>query len=274
MQARSKERLRWISTSHAAPAGTNRRTFCNIAATIVAEAALAPSSTAAQRHSPGIKAVAFDAFAIFDSRSVFSVAEELFPGHGTELSRQWRTQQFEYTWLRNSMRRYTDFWQVTQDALNHAAKQTKVDLGPEQTRQLMSAYLKMKPWDDVARVLETLRRRGLRLALLANLTPAMLQSCVAASGLETLFEFQLSTDRVKVFKPDPATYRMAIEAFRLEKREISFVAFGGWDAAGAKAFGYPTYWVNREDGPAEQLGVTADATHRALTFLPNFLNAL
>jgi 2-haloacid dehalogenase len=201
-------------------------------------------------------------------RPVFRLAEELFPGRGEELSNQWRTRQFEYTWLRNSMRLYTDFWKVTQDALSYAAQQSKLELTAEKSSQLMSAYLRMKPWSDVVAALETLRKRGLRLALLSNLTPTMMRSCVTASGLQGMFEFELSTDSVRAFKPDPAAYAMGTEAFHLEKHEILFVAFGGWDAVGAKAFGYTTYWVNREARPAEQLGITADEAHRDLVSLP------
>jgi 2-haloacid dehalogenase len=218
--------------------------------------------------------VAFDAFAIFDPRSVFRLAEELFPGRGEELSNQWRTRQFEYTWLRNSMRLYMDFWQVTQDALSYAAQQSKLELTAEKSSQLMSAFLRMKPWSDVVAAIETLRKRGLRLALLSNLTPVMMRSCIAASGLQGMFEFELSTDSVRAFKPDPAAYAMGTEAFHLEKHEILFVAFGGWDAVGAKAFGYTTYWVNREARPAERLGITADEAHRDLLSLPNFLDVL
>jgi len=45
---------------------------------------------------------------------------------------------------------------------------------------------------------------------------------------------------------------------QLSREEILFVAFGGWDAAGAKSFGYPTYWANRMTAPAEQLGAIPD----------------
>jgi 2-haloacid dehalogenase len=240
----------------------------------MAAASLLTSEVAAAQSRSAIEAVAFDAFAIFDPRSVFRLAEELFPGRGAQLSDEWRTRQFEYTWLHNSMHRYTDFWQVTQDALAYAARQTKVNLSPAQNSQLMSAFLQLKPWPDVAAALETLRKRGLRLAILSNMTSAMMQGCVKASSFETMFEFQLSTDRVKAFKPDPDSYNMALEAFHLQKRQIAFVAFGGWDAAGAKAFGYPTYWVNRLDVPAEELGVSADASGHDLSALPSFLDSL
>jgi 2-haloacid dehalogenase len=251
-------------------ARANRRQFLGAAASAFAGATAQGLPSAA----PTIKAVAFDAFAIFDPRSVFRLAEELFPGRGEELSNQWRTRQFEYTWLRNSMRLYMDFWQVTQDALSYAAQQSKLELTAEKSSQLMSAFLRMKPWSDVVAAIETLRKRGLRLALLSNLTPVMMRSCIAASGLQGMFEFELSTDSVRAFKPDPAAYAMGTEAFHLEKHEILFVAFGGWDAVGAKAFGYTTYWVNREARPAERLGITADEAHRDLLSLPNFLDVL
>ena len=57
----------------------------------------------------------------------------------------------------------------------------------------------------------------------------------------------------------------------MERNEIAFVAFGGWDAAGAKAFGYPTYWVNRQALPAEELGVRPDATGGNLQGLEEFV---
>jgi 2-haloacid dehalogenase len=255
-------------------AGTSRRHFLGAAAAVVSATALDAGPLTAQVLSHAIKAVAFDAFAIFDARPVFRLVEEIFPGRGTELSNQWRTRQFEYTWLRNSMRQYTDFWHVTEDALNYAAKQSGVKLNPEQSMRLMSAYLQLKAWPDVAAVVQILQKQGLRLALLTNWTPAMMEACLNGSGLEAMFELQLSTDRVNVFKPDPAAYQMGLDAFHLQKQEIAFVAFGGWDAVGAKAFGYPTYWVNRSSVPAEELGVSADATDQDLSHLPSFIDSL
>jgi 2-haloacid dehalogenase len=63
---------------------------------------------------------------------------------------------------------------------------------------------------------------------------------------------------------------MSPDAFHLQKQEIAFVACGGWDAAGAKIFGYPTYWVNRLHEPPEDLGVSADAACQDLSRFPSF----
>jgi 2-haloacid dehalogenase len=51
-----------------------------------------------------------------------------------------------------------------------------------------------------------------------------------------------------------------------------FVAFAGWDAAGARSFGYPTFWVNRLGFPPEQLGVLPDATGPDLNALLAFVD--
>ena len=70
-----------------------------------------------------IKAIAFDAFVIFDPRPLVGLAEQLFPGKGEDLGDQWRTRQFEYTWLRVTSKRYVDFWQVTEEALDLQPRQ-------------------------------------------------------------------------------------------------------------------------------------------------------
>jgi len=49
------------------------------------------------------------------------------------------------------------------------------------------------------------------------------------------------------------------------REEIAFAAFGGWDAAGAKSFGYPTFWLNRLGVPAEELSPGPDAVGSTLT---------
>jgi 2-haloacid dehalogenase len=88
-----------------------------------------------------------------------------------------------------------------------------------------------------------------------------------------VFEHALSTDSIRVYKPDPRAYQMAVDAFGLGREEIGFAAFAGWDVAGAKWFGYPTFWVNRLNAPVEELGVAPDATGATLTDLVAFLDA-
>jgi 2-haloacid dehalogenase len=116
-----------------------------------------------------------------------------------------------------------------------------------------------------------LKAAGIRMAFLANLTETMLDAVVKNSGLEGFFEPHLSTDRVEAFKPDPRAYQMGPDAFKLPKEQIVFAAFAGWDAAGAKWFGYPTFWVNRSNAPVEQLGVVPDGVGSGMADLVKFV---
>lgn len=237
----------------------NRRYFVTLAAGGVAGlAAVADRGQATDASSAKIKAVAFDGFPIIDPRPVFARVEEIFPGRGAELSNVWRTRQFEYTWLRTLGGHYADFWQVTEEALVYAAKALAIDLPADKRDQLMQSYLGLKAWPDVAPALQALKAAGIRMAFLSNLTDSMLNAAMTNSSLEGFFEPHLSTDKVKAFKPDSRAYQMGLDAFKLRKEEIALAAFAGWDAAGAKWFGYPTFWVNRLKAPVEELGVVPD----------------
>ena len=252
----------------------NRRQIMTLAAGGVAAVnAIAPAGQALAAADHKIKAVAFDGFPIIDPRPVFATAEEIFPGQGTELSNAWRVRQFEYTWLRSLGGRYVDFWQVTEAALVFAAKALKIDLSAGQRDRLMKTYLELKAWPDVAPALTQLKAAGIRMAFLTNLTDAMLNAVVKNAGLEGFFEPHLSTDKVRAFKPDPRAYQMGVEAFGLRKEEIAFAAFAGWDAAGAKWFGYPTFWVNRLNTPLEELDAVPDGIGAGLGDLVKFVLA-
>jgi len=252
----------------------NRRRFVGTLTGALGTAALLAHGTAAQetlKATGRIKAIAFDGFVIFDPRSVERRVEEQLPGRGAELANLWRTRQFEYCWLRTSGGQYADFWHVTDDALRYTAKSLKVSLTSAQHDGLMNAYRNLTPWPDVREGLAELRRRGIRLAFLSNFTAAMLDANLKAAGLSEYFEPHLTTDRAQAYKPSPRAYQMGPDAFRLQKREIAFAAFGAWDAAGAKWFGYPTVWVNRGGVPGEELDAQPDAIAKDLSGLIQFV---
>ncbi|HEX7844110.1 MAG TPA: haloacid dehalogenase type II, partial [Kofleriaceae bacterium] len=169
-------------------------------------------------------------------------------------------------WLRAAGDRYVDFRTITQDALAVTAREHQVELPPAARTQLVDAYTELAPWPDSAAALRGMRRAGLRLAPLANYTPQMISALLAHAGLDDVFEHQISTDAAKSFKPHPRAYQLGVERFGLTREEIAFAAFGGWDAAGATWFGYPTFWVNRLGVELDELGRPA-AIGRDLTEL-------
>ncbi len=93
----------------------------------------------------------------------------------------------------------------------------------------------------------------------------MLNAVVDHSGLRPLFRGGvLSVHPAKTYKPQPAVYRLAEEQLGVSRALMGFVSSNGWDAAGAKSFGFRAFWVNRGGAPVERLGVRPDATVKDL----------
>jgi 2-haloacid dehalogenase len=234
-----------------------------VAAFLLAVAAAAPAF--AQGPSPPrFKAVAFDYFVIFDPNSVIPAVEEAYPGRGAEFVKAWRAKQFEYGFLRSLTDRHADFFKVTEDALVYTAAAMKLDLPREKRKRLLDAYLTLKPWPDAVTALRTLKAAGVRVITISNFSQKMLRSNAEHAGITDLFDELLSTEANGTYKPDPRAYALGMERLGLKKEEIAFAAFGGWDAYGAKSFGYTTCWVNRFHLPAEELGIRPDRTSNDL----------
>ncbi len=226
----------------------------------------------AQEHSgPRFKAIAFDYFVIFDPNSVTPEVEKAFPGKGAEFTRMWRGKQFEYGFLRTITDRHADFFKVTEDALVYTAEAMKLDLPPETRQRLLNAYLTLKPWPDAVAALRKLKASGVRIITIANFSPKMLRANAEGAGITDLFDELLSTEANHTYKPDPRAYELGMKRLNLKKEEIVFAAFGGWDAYGAKSFGYTTYWVNRFNLPVEELGIKPDKTSNNMDGLLDFV---
>ena len=167
--------------------------------------------------------------------------------------------------------RYVDFSKLTEDALVYTANAMHVDLADSQKRQLLDAYFHLTAWPDTVDALRQLRESDVRVITIANFSPAMLRANAEHARLTTLFDALISTDANHTYKPDPRAYQLGVNYLRLAKQDIVFAAFGGWDAAGAKSFGYSTVWVNRFNQPAEELGVRPDRTVTDLKGLLDFV---
>jgi 2-haloacid dehalogenase len=220
-----------------------------------------------------IRAICFDLFTLFDPRSVVAVARAMVPEHAVELCDAWRVRQFEYSWLRVASRQYADFRSVTDEALLYAAKARGLSLTESERKTLVSAYSQLDLWPDARFALTAWKQAGIKLAPLTNYTPQMLTELLSNASISELFDAQLSTDSIKTFKPDPRAYALGPSSLNLSREEIAFAAFGGWDAVGAKWFGFPTFWVNRLGVPGEALGPGPDATGPSLSELARFVSS-
>ena len=202
-----------------------------------------------------IKALAFDAYGtLFDVHSITAAAESIAPGQGAVLSHIWRTKQLQYTWLQSLMigpqQPRDDFAAVTAKALDYAVSQLTIPLADDARRQLLDGYATLAPHSDAIAALADLAPRPRW--ILSNGSLAMLEPLVRESALAPYIDGILSADDAGIYKPSPKVYRLAVERLQLDPAEIAFVSANGWDAAGAAAFGFTTFWINRNGEPVER----------------------
>ena len=236
-----------------------------------------PASTHASSNPP--RAVIFDAYGtLFDVHSVVAAAEQLFPGRGDALSKLWRRKQIEYTQLRTladpAGAHYVPFWNITVDALRHAAARLKLAdaLSSAAEKRLMDEYACLSAFPDTVPALKSLRDGlNIPLAILSNGDAPMLDIAVKSAGMNGLFDHVLSVDAVRAYKPAAAAYALGTRAFGAAARDIVFVSSNGWNAAGATWFGYTTFWIKRAALPPEELGVAPLGSGRGMAELVAFV---
>lgn len=220
-----------------------------------------------------IQAIVFDAYGtLFDVYSIRELGEKLFPGAGQALAELWRDKQIEYTHLRGMSSMYKPFWEITQDALIFSCKKLGLSLNLDAQSALMGQYARLQAFPENLSVLQELRTRGFKLAVLSNGNPPMLQSAVEAANMQGMFTHLLSVDAVKKFKTSPEAYQMAPDIFGLPAKNILFVSSNCWDACCATWFGYHTFWVNRHAAPLEELGVVPHGEGSTLLDLLGFVD--
>lgn len=219
----------------------------------------------------GIEACVFDAYGtLFD---VFSVADGVRTAVGDKadaVTAMWRQKQLEYSWLRSLMGAHADFWQLTRDALDYALSAAGND-DPALRDRLLDLYLHLSPYPEVSTILGTLKKAGVRRAILSNGAPAMLDAAVASAGLGDLLDAVLSVEDVGIFKPAPAVYRLATDRFGCGPEDICFMSSNAWDAAGAAHFGFRVVWVNRFGQTRERLPGKPEREIASLAALPGLL---
>ena len=155
----------------------------------------------------------------------------------------WRTTQLEYTWLRSLMKRHKNFWEVTEDSLDKSMR--VFNINKNMKNELLNLYKILSPYPEVREVLEDLKKKNFKLAILSNGTPALLNELVSINKLNHLFDDLFSIEEVKVYKPDSRVYEIPVKKYNVKANEITFLSANTWDVSGGGNYGYNSIWVNR-----------------------------
>jgi 2-haloacid dehalogenase len=198
-----------------------------------------------------IRAYVFDAYGtLFDVHAALARHREAAGPEADRFSEIWRARQLEYAWMLSAAGHYTDFWTLTERALDYAfARVPSVD--KILRTRLLDAYFKLDAFPDARAALNALKAKGLKTAILSNGNPRMLDGAVIAAGIGSDLDAVLSVDTIRVYKPQRQVYAMVTEAFGVAPRDVAFVSSNRWDVMGAASFGFKCVWVNRANLPDE-----------------------
>ena len=199
-----------------------------------------------------IKAIIFDAYGtLFDVNSAAEKCKDKIGDKWEGFANYWRTTQLEYTWLRSVMKRHKDFWQVTEDSLDKSMKAYEID--SSMRNELLDLYKILSTFKEVPEVLKSLKEKDLKLAILSNGTPALLEQLVKSNNLENIFDNIFSIEEVGIYKPNYKVYDIPIKEYQINKNEVAFLSSNTWDVSGGGNYGYNSIWVNRNQNIFDNL---------------------
>ena len=99
------------------------------------------------------------------------------------------------------MKKHKNFWQITEDSLDKSMETFQIDKSLR--NDLLSLYKELSPFSEVKNVLENLKKKSFKLAILSNGTPELLNHLVKSSDLENLFDDIFSIEEVKIIQTGP-----------------------------------------------------------------------
>ena len=191
-----------------------------------------------------VKACVFDAYGtLFDVNSAASKCKKKLGNRWEGFANAWRTTQLEYTWLRSLMKKHKNFWEITEDSLDHTLETFKIKKGMR--NELLDLYKKLSPYSEVKKCLEGLKAKKIKIAILSNGTPDLLKELVESNNIQNYFDDIFSIESVGIYKPDARVYEMPIKKYECKPENICFMSSNTWDVSGGGVFGYNAVWVNR-----------------------------
>jgi len=199
-----------------------------------------------------IKAIIFDAYGtLFDVNSAAKKCKEKIGDKWENFANYWRTTQLEYTWLRSLMNRHKDFWQVTEDSLDKSMQVFKIN--SSMRNELLDLYKVLSTFPEAKEVLNKLKEKNYKLAILSNGTPFLLNELVKSNHLDNIFDNIFSIEEVKTYKPDPKVYNIPIKKYQIQKNEVAYLSANTWDVSAGGNYGFNPVWVNRNNNIFDNL---------------------
>jgi HAD superfamily hydrolase (TIGR01509 family) len=177
------------------------------------------------------------------------------------------------TWTDDS--RIDDYWRRYH---GFVLERLGVEARNEVLERLLAGQVSAEAWElypDVEPMLATVREMGVRIGVVSDWSSSLRQ-IMAGLGLDRYLDFVLPSGAVGVAKPNPAFFRMALEAVDVAPAEALMVGDSyRADVRGAWAAGIDAVWLDRTEGinitPDDEPAPTDVRVIRSLDELPDIV---
>lgn len=181
-----------------------------------------------------IDAVVFDLLtALLDSWSVWNRA-----AGSEDDGLRWRRAYLELTYGCGAYRPYEDL--VREAAAVAGVTTSSADA-------LAAHWNTLRPWSEVPAVLGDLNARGIRLGVVTNCSITLGRQAAERVGVP--FSVVVTSEETGYYKPQPQSYRAALDRLGTDPARTLFVAGSPADIPGAAGVGMPVFWHNRAGLP-------------------------
>jgi 2-haloacid dehalogenase len=179
---------------------------------------------------PRYDAVLFDLLtALLDSWTLWNaVAGDAASG------RRWRAEYLRITYATGVYRPYEDLVAEAAEA---------VGLDRRVAAALDARYDQLQPWPDVVPTLARLSAGGVKLGVVTNCSRRL--GRIAVGRIDAAFDCVVTAEDAGCYKPDPRTYRMALDKLNVTPDRCLFVAGSAYDLIATVKVGLPIYWHDR-----------------------------
>jgi len=175
---------------------------------------------------------------------VEEIIKDLTKEECAEFFKTWRAQQWNYLLLNNSMKDgFYNYRYITERVLEYTEKKFNIELTRDQKDSLMEIWTTFKAWPEAKVVIEEIKRRGYKVAMLSNGDEDMLKPLEESTGID--FDYVFSGDQAGCYKPNPGIYINVLERLDIDKNELLHVAGSLFDVMGARSAGLNCAWSNR-----------------------------
>jgi len=127
----------------------------------------------------------------------------------------------------------------------------KID--PSMRSELLDLYKVLSTFPEVKEVLNKLKKKNYKLAILSNGTHFLLNELVNSNNLDNIFNDIFSIEEVKTYKPDPKVYNIPVKKYQIQKNEVAYLSANTWDVSAGGNYGFNPIWINRNNSIFDNL---------------------